>query len=116
MVINHGRIVWDGTVKEMKYSLLNRRVLAVRLDGPAEVRTAGARVLKQKETGMKIEVDLAVTRVETVVADLMEQTGIQDMTITSTPMEEVISHIYGATGIGETGAAGDGAGEETAEP
>jgi ABC-2 type transport system ATP-binding protein len=115
MVINHGRIVWDGTVKEMKYSLLNRRVLAVRLDGPAEIRTAGARVLKQKETGMKIEVDLAVTRVETVVADLMEQTGIQDMTITSTPMEEVISHIYGATGTGETGAAGDGAGEETAE-
>ena len=107
MVINHGRIVWDGSVNEMKYSLLNRRVLAVRMDGPAEVNVPGAKVLKHKDNAMKIEVDLTVTRAETVIAALMKQASIQDITISSTPMEEVISHIYEtASGERAPGAAG----------
>ncbi|MBU8914073.1 MAG: ATP-binding cassette domain-containing protein [Spirochaetales bacterium] len=94
MVINHGAIVWDGTVNEMKYSLLNQRILAVRMDGPAEVRTPGARVLKRKDHSMKIQIDLDTTRTETVIAELMKQSSIEDITISATPMEEVITHIY----------------------
>jgi ABC-2 type transport system ATP-binding protein len=94
MVINHGRIVWDGSVNEMKYTLLNRRILAVRMDGPAEVTVPGARVVKQKQYAMKIEVDLATTRTEDVIAELMKQSSIEDITISSTPMEDVITHIY----------------------
>ncbi len=105
MVINHGRIVWDGSVKEMKYSLLNRRILAVRMDRPAELDLPGATVLKRKERSMKIEVDLSVTRTEAVIAELMRQASIEDITISSTPMEEVISHIYASAG--EAPAAGD---------
>ena len=72
MVINHGRIVWDGTVKEMKYSLMSRRIVEVKMDGPAVIDMAGS-----------------------VIASLMRQSGIQDITISLPPMEEVISHIYG---------------------
>ena len=95
MVINHGQIVWDGSVKEMKYELLNRRVVEVKMDGPAQIRMSGVEVVKQKEYSMKIEVDLNVRRTEDVIAELMKQSGIQDITISSTPMEEVIAHIYG---------------------
>ncbi|MEE8440624.1 MAG: ATP-binding cassette domain-containing protein [Spirochaetia bacterium] len=94
MVINHGTIVWDGTVNEMKYSLLNQRILSVRMDGPVEVGTPGATVLKRKNNSMKIQVDLATTRTETVIAELMNQASIEDITISATPMEEVIAHIY----------------------
>lgn len=94
MVINHGRIVWDGSVNDMRYSLLNHRVLAVRMDGEAEVKTRGATILKRKRNSMKIEVDVSLTRVETVIAELMKQASIEDITISSTPMEEVIRHIY----------------------
>jgi ABC-2 type transport system ATP-binding protein len=94
MVINHGRIVWDGSVNEMRYTLLNRRLLAVRMDGPAEVTVPGARVLKRKKYAMKIEVDLSVTRTEDVITELMKQSAIEDITISSTPMEDVITHIY----------------------
>ena len=106
MVINHGAIVWDGTVNEMKYSLLNQRILAVRMDGPAEVRTPGARVLKRKDHSMKIQIDLDTTRTETVIAELMKQSSIEDITISATPMEEVITHIYES--VGRDGSAGEG--------
>jgi len=100
MVINHGTIVWDGTVNEMRYSLLNHRILAVRMEGPAEVRTPGATVIKRKNNSMKIEIDLATTRTETVIAELMKQSSIEDITISATPMEEVITHIYESAGYG----------------
>jgi ABC-2 type transport system ATP-binding protein len=98
MVINHGDIVWDGTVKEMKYELLNKRVVDVKMDGPATVDLPGVRVLKQKAYSLKIEVDVATASTEDVIAALMRQSSIVDITISSTPMEEVISHIYGQTG------------------
>ena len=98
MVINHGDIVWDGTVKEMKYSLLNKRVVDVKMHGPAVIDLPGARVLKQKEYSLKIEVDLALANTEDVISALMRQSSIADITISSTPMEEVISHIYAQTG------------------
>ena len=98
MVISNGRIVWDGSVNEMKYTLLNHRILSVRMDGPAEVTVPGARVVKRKEYGMKIEVDLGQTRTEDVIAELMKQSSIEDITISSTPMEDVITHIYQTAG------------------
>ena len=96
MVINHGMIVWDGTVKEMKYSLLNKRIMAVRLDRAATMRMPGVKILKQKDASLKLEVDLATQTTEAVIVELMRQGSIQDITISSTPMEEVISHIYAA--------------------
>jgi viologen exporter family transport system ATP-binding protein len=112
MVINHGSIVWDGTVNEMRYSLLNRRILAVRMEGPAEVTVPGAVVLKRKANSMKIQVDLSTTRVETVIAELMSQSSIEDITISSTPMEEVIAHIYETAGGDGDGSSGSGSGGE----
>ena len=98
MVINSGQIVWDGTVKEMKYSLLNKRIVEVKMDGPATIEMPGVEVLKQKEYSLKIEVDLGTATTESVIAALMRQSSILDITISSTPMEEVISHIYEKTG------------------
>jgi ABC-2 type transport system ATP-binding protein len=98
MVINHGTIVWSGSVKEMKYTLLNKRVLDIKVDAPVSISLPGVTVLKQKPYSLKLELDPAVTTTESVVADVMRQAGIQDITIASTPMEEVISHIYELTG------------------
>ncbi|MFP4550651.1 MAG: ATP-binding cassette domain-containing protein [Spirochaetales bacterium] len=101
MVINHGTIVWDGSVKEMKYTLLNKRVLAIKTDAPVIIDLPGVTVLKQKPYSIKLELDPQTTSTEAVIAAVMRQAGIQDITIASTPMEEVISHIYGSTAAPE---------------
>lgn len=94
MVINHGVVVWDGTVKEMKYSLLNRRVLDIKVDGPVTISMPGVEVVKSREYAVKLEVDVEKTSTEQVISEVMHQASIQDITISSTPMEEVIAHIY----------------------
>jgi ABC-2 type transport system ATP-binding protein len=98
MVINQGKIVWDGSVKQMKYDLLKRRVLDVKTDGPVTISMNGVSVLKQKEYSIKLEVDPDITTPADVIAELGRQVSIQDITVTSTPMEEVITHIYDTTG------------------
>ena len=100
IVINHGSIVWDGSIKEMKYSFLNRRVLDLKLDGPVEIDMPGVEILKRKDYSAKLEVDVKVTSAEAVIAELMKRRSIVDITIGSTPMEEVIAHIYAGKGGG----------------
>ncbi len=44
-------IVWDDSIKKMKYSLLNRRVIDLKLDGPLEAPAMVGRQLGHDETG-----------------------------------------------------------------
>ena len=94
LVINRGELVWDGSIKEMKYSLLNSRIIDLKLDGGFSLEMEGVRVLKRKEYSVKLEVDLNATSVERVIQGLLRSNTIQDITISSPPMEEVISMIY----------------------
>lgn len=94
LVINKGRLVWQGSIKEMKYKLLNRRIIDVKVDGKLNVDFQGVKILKEREYSAKLEIDLAETRLEEVIQRIMTANSIQDITISSTPMEEVISVIY----------------------
>ena len=94
LVINEGKLVWQGSIKEMKYSLLNRRVISVKVDDKFAIGMEGVKVLKQKEYSAKLEIDLGRTSLESVIQEIMRKNSIQDITISSVPMEEVISMIY----------------------
>ncbi len=94
MVVNNGDIVWDDSVKEMKYSLLNKRVMDLRIDSPINIDKKGVTLLKSRDYSAKLEIDLHQTSVEDVLTHVMANHSIQDMTIKNPPLEEVISHIY----------------------
>lgn len=94
IVINHGQLVWSGSIKEMKYKLLNKRVIDVKLDNKLKMDLEGVKILKQKDYSAKIEVDLDRTSLESVMNSLINSNTILDITISNTPMEEVIAHIY----------------------
>jgi len=94
MVINRGRIVWDGTVGEMKYRLLNKRVIDIRHDGPERCVIEGVRELKRTDYSLKLEVDLQARSLEDVLGMLLKGGGIQDIAISPPPMEEIITAIY----------------------
>ena len=94
IVVNHGTIVWDDTIKKMKYSLLNRRVIDLKLDGEMDLDLPGVTILKKKEYAAKLEVDLAQARLEDVLQAVLATGSVQDITISSPPMEEVITRIY----------------------
>ncbi|MBN2616725.1 MAG: ATP-binding cassette domain-containing protein [Spirochaetales bacterium] len=94
MVVNNGSIVWDDSVKEMKYSLLNKKVLDLKLDSLLNLEIEGVNILKNKDYNTKLEIDLSKISVERVLSHILENHSVEDMTITNPPMEDVISHIY----------------------
>ncbi len=94
LVINHGTLVWEGTIKEMKYSLLNKRVIDVKTDQRLNIEIPGVSVVKSKEYSSKLEVELSIITVEEVIQQIMKRVGIKDITISNIPMEEVITMIY----------------------
>ena len=98
IVINEGTTVWDGTVKDMKYSLLNRRIIDIKLDNKQEERLkmdlSGVNILKDKTYAAKLEVDLNQVTMEDVMGELIKHNTIQDINISPIPTEEIISLIY----------------------
>ena len=94
MVINQGTALWQGTVKEMKYSLLNKRIIDVKLENPLHLPVEGVKVLKNLPYASKLEVDLNRVSMETLMGHLIRNNTIQDITISPIPMEELISLIY----------------------
>lgn len=94
IVINEGQMVWDGSVKEMKYTLLNKRIVNVRLEEPVSLRMDGVELLKEKGHSAKLEVDLSVTSMKHVMQELVTRHSISDISISTIPMDEVITMIY----------------------
>jgi ABC-2 type transport system ATP-binding protein len=102
IVINHGRIVWDGTIKDMKYRLLRRKVIDLKLEAPLRLEAAGVDVLKSRPYSAKLEVDLTRASLDEVVSLIMRDNRVEDITISNPPMEEIITRIY----RGEAGSDG----------
>lgn len=94
IVINEGQMVWDGSVKEMKYSLLNKRIVNVRLEEPISMNIDGVELLKEKGHSAKLEVDLSISSMKHVMSELVNRHNISDISISTIPLDEVISHIY----------------------
>jgi len=94
IVINEGQMVWDGSVKDMKYTLLNRRIVNVRLEEAYSLNMNGVELLKEKGHSAKLEVDLSKTSMKHVMSELVNKHNINDISISTIPMDEVISLIY----------------------
>jgi ABC-2 type transport system ATP-binding protein len=95
IVINHGRVVWDNTIKEMKYSFLKKKIIELRLEAPFTQKIPGVQVIKAKDYAAKLEVDLHTAALDSVVSRIMRHNKVLDITISNPPMEEIITMIYG---------------------
>lgn len=94
IVINHGRVVLDDSVKTLKYSFAHRKIVDLKLEAPLRMDLEGVRVLKAKEYSAKLEIDLAATTMEAVIQRIVGKNRIVDITVSDPPMEEVIAEIY----------------------
>ncbi|HEY89987.1 MAG TPA: ATP-binding cassette domain-containing protein [Thermoflexia bacterium] len=107
MVINHGEIIYDGKVSDLRRNYLQTKTVSLKLAVPWEGFSAqGVRLLKQRGYGVKLEVDTAQTSIEQVIAQLLARYRIADITVDDPPMEEIIAQIYLAqTPLSEEGGA-----------
>ena len=95
MVINYGEVIYDGKVSTLKRNHVQSKTISLKLGEPfAGFAAPGVTVLKEAGTGVKLEVDTTVAQIDQVVAQLMAQYPILDMTVEDPAMEKVIAHIY----------------------
>jgi len=96
IIINHGQIVYEDKVSNLKRRFLTSKLVEVRYadEVPAGFSLDGVEVLKVGRYGVKLRFDTRKTPVDKVIADLSARSQVVDITISDPPLEEVIAKIY----------------------
>ncbi|HEU4962763.1 MAG TPA: ATP-binding cassette domain-containing protein [Bacilli bacterium] len=99
IVINHGQVILDDTVSNMKRLFLTHKTIHLKLqETPQGFDLPGVEVVKQKGAGLRLSVDTAKTSIEAVLAHIVNHHRLEDVTIQDPSMEEIITHIYAQKG------------------
>ena len=106
IVINHGRIVWDGAIDDLKRSLLTTKIMDLKLAAPLALDRPDVTIRHAGRYAAKLEVDTARTRIEAVVRAILQRNTVLDITISDPPLEEVIAALYGQAAREERHGAG----------
>jgi ABC-2 type transport system ATP-binding protein len=96
IVVNHGQIVYQDRVSQLKRHYLTSKLVSVRYatEVPADYHVPGTETLKVSSYGVKLRFDTRQTMVEQVIHDLAEWGSLVDITISDPTLEEVIRAIY----------------------
>ena len=96
IIINHGQIVYQDKVSNLKRKYLTTKLVEVRYaeEVPANFSFDGVEILKVGHYGVKLKFDTQHAPVEKVLAHLTEAGSVVDITISDPPLEEVIAKIY----------------------
>ena len=94
IIINNGKVVLDDSMKNLKYHYLNKKIIEVKLKKEMKLKEKeGYKILKNIGNAFLIEIDMEKTSIEEVLS-LFEASLLEDISISSTPLETIIKEIY----------------------
>jgi len=102
IVIHHGRVVVDESMKELKHRSLSRKLVGVKYARPTDLDLPGLSPVKRTADAARYEVDTRVHRIEDVLRALVERGEVEDLTVEDEPLENVIAEIFQRGEEGET--------------
>ena len=96
IIVNHGQIVYEDKVSNLKRKFLTSKLVEVRYaeEVPKTFRVDGTETIKIGQYGVKLRFDTHTTPVEKVLSHLTDAGSVVDITISDPPLEEVIARIY----------------------
>src|SRR6266511_2156438 len=96
IVINHGQIVYEDKVSNLKRKFLTSKLVEVRYadEVSKNFKVDGTEMIKIGQYGVKLRFDTRNTPVERVLSHLTHAGSVADITISDPPLEEVIAKIY----------------------
>ncbi|MCA9486251.1 ATP-binding cassette domain-containing protein [Candidatus Woesearchaeota archaeon] len=99
VIINHGQVVYDDSMSNLKKHYLNKKVFEIIFENPIEkeFHKNGVSILEKEEFRIKCEVDLRKTGIKECMEEVMkeyEDKGIADINISDREIEEIIEEIY----------------------
>ena len=98
IIVNSGRIVLDDSMEHLKYHYLNRKTVEAKLSEEITLPAVdGMSVLKQTAGHIKFEVDTGKLRINDALR-LIDAEHLEDINISSIPLENIITQIYQTEG------------------
>jgi ABC-2 type transport system ATP-binding protein len=101
LIIDHGRLIWDGRIDELKARHGQERTLVVDLEEPAPpLEVPGARVVRVEGPRQWLSFRREETSAAELIAAVARGSRLLDVAIEETEIEEIVRRIYaaGATG------------------
>ena len=106
IVIHQGRILLDQSVESLRRGYIGRKRITVHsAQEHLSLELPGVRVRSRRPHCTELDVDLAQTRIETVVHEVLRVTRLNDLAIEDPPMDEIVQAIYSDADSG--GCRGD---------
>jgi len=95
IVINHGRVIVDGPVSDVRRRYVSTRIVRAQFQElPSPIDVPGSVIRSQSAYECVLEVDVSVTPVQDAIARLVKAAPIADIAVEDPPLERVISRIY----------------------
>ena len=97
VVIDHGRVVHDGTIEALHARYGSRRRLVVDLDSPLPPGFAlpGATLVATEADGHRVTFALDSVAAGAAVAALMAAASVRDLSLVEPDIEDVVARLYG---------------------
>ena len=94
VIVNHGKIIMDDTMNNLKYHYLNKKIIEVKTKESVNLeKEDGIAILKENENSLKIEIDSKKKNVTDVIK-LIDSDNIIGINISNIPLEDIITKIY----------------------
>lgn len=94
IIVNHGRIVMDDSMENLKYHYLNKKIVEVKMREASDFSDEdGITVLKSKGNNLKLEIDTTKKNISDALK-LLDADNILDINISNVPLENIITEIY----------------------
>ena len=100
VVIDHGRVVHDGTIEALHARYGSRRSLVVDLDSPLPpgFELPGTSVTAVEADGHRVTFALDATSAGAAVAGLVAAASVRDLSVVEPDIEDVVARLYGRAG------------------
>ena len=94
IIVNHGKIIMDDTMYNLKYNYLNKKIIELKTKTKIEFEeTDGITILKKNGNNLKLEIDSKKRTIADIIKRL-DADEILDINISNIPLEDIITHIY----------------------
>jgi ABC-2 type transport system ATP-binding protein len=95
IIINHGKIVEDGSLDSLMRRLARHRVLVIEVDGCVPpIKHPQITSIKQEGARLFVEFDRNETTASKLISDLSGQLAIRDLSVREPAIEDVVKLVY----------------------
>ena len=107
LILDHGRLVYDGGLEALRARYGGERTLVVDLEEPAAaLRVTDARVTRVDGPRQWIAFDRERTNAARLAAEVAAQAALRDLTVEEPDIEDVVRRIYAERQAGSAGSLG----------